>query len=40
MPIVGGRNSSNTARLAEIATRYTRCYHIEDAQELGRRGGG
>ncbi|GBC76026.1 4-hydroxy-3-methylbut-2-enyl diphosphate reductase [bacterium HR07] len=32
--VVGGRNSSNTCRLAEIASQYTTCYHIEDASEL------
>jgi 4-hydroxy-3-methylbut-2-enyl diphosphate reductase len=36
MLIIGGRNSSNTTRLAEIATRYTRCYHIENLKELER----
>ncbi len=32
--VIGGRNSSNTCRLAEIASQYTTCYHIEDASEL------
>ncbi len=32
--VIGGRNSSNTCRLAEIAGEYTTCYHIEDASEL------
>ncbi len=32
--VVGGRQSSNTNRLAEIASRYTECYHVEDASEL------
>jgi 4-hydroxy-3-methylbut-2-enyl diphosphate reductase len=32
--VIGGRNSSNTCRLAEIAREYTTCYHIEDASEL------
>lgn len=34
--VIGGRNSSNTTRLAEIATRYTKCYHIENLKELER----
>ncbi len=32
--VVGGRQSSNTNRLVEIASEYTRCYHVEDASEL------
>lgn len=32
--VIGGRNSSNTCRLAEIASEHTTCYHIEDASEL------
>lgn len=36
MLVIGGRNSSNTTRLAEIAARYTRCYHIENPKELER----
>lgn len=32
--VIGGRNSSNTCRLTEIAQLYTNCYHIEDASEL------
>lgn len=32
--VIGGRNSSNTCRLAEIASQYTTCYHIEDVTEL------
>ncbi|MFQ6090555.1 MAG: 4-hydroxy-3-methylbut-2-enyl diphosphate reductase, partial [Candidatus Bipolaricaulia bacterium] len=36
MLVIGGRNSSNTTRLAEIAARYTRCYHIENLEELER----
>lgn len=35
--VIGGRNSSNTIRLAEIASRYTRCYHIESSDELESR---
>lgn len=37
MLVIGGRNSSNTTRLAEIAARYTRCYHIENPKEVERR---
>jgi len=32
--VVGGRQSSNTNRLVEIASEYTSCYHVEDASEL------
>lgn len=32
--VVGGRKSSNTNRLAEIAKEYTMCYHVESAEEL------
>ena len=32
--VVGGRKSSNTNRLAEIANEYTTCYHVESADEL------
>lgn len=32
--VVGGRQSSNTNRLVEIASLYTECYHLEDAAEL------
>jgi len=32
--VIGGRNSSNTARLVEIASEYVTCYHVEDATEL------
>lgn len=34
--VVGGHQSSNTNRLAEIAARYTECYHVEDASEIQR----
>lgn len=37
MLVIGGRNSSNTTRLAEIAARYTGCYHIESPSQLERR---
>ncbi|RMD93024.1 MAG: 4-hydroxy-3-methylbut-2-enyl diphosphate reductase [Calditrichaeota bacterium] len=32
--IIGGYNSSNTNHLAEIASQYTRAYHIDDASCL------
>ncbi len=32
--VIGGFNSSNTTHLIEIASRYTRAYHIEDASDL------
>jgi 4-hydroxy-3-methylbut-2-enyl diphosphate reductase len=32
--VIGGFKSSNTARLAEIASDYTESHHIEDASEL------
>lgn len=34
MIVVGGRNSGNTKRLAEICERHTRTFHIETAGEL------
>jgi len=34
MIVVGGRNSGNTKRLAEICTKHTRTEHIETAEEL------
>lgn len=34
MIIVGGRYSSNTVKLKDICEQYTRCYHIERAEEL------
>lgn len=34
MIVVGGRNSGNTRRLAEICARHTRTKHIETADEL------
>lgn len=34
MIVVGGRNSGNTRRLAEICARHTRTEHIETADEL------
>jgi len=35
MIIIGGRNSANTARLAELSKRYCKdTYHIETAEEL------
>jgi (E)-4-hydroxy-3-methyl-but-2-enyl pyrophosphate reductase len=32
--VVGGRQSSNTNRLVEIASEYTNCYHVQEASEL------
>jgi 4-hydroxy-3-methylbut-2-enyl diphosphate reductase len=32
--VVGGHNSSNTNRLAEIASLYSECYHVESSDEL------
>ena len=34
MIIIGGRNSSNTAKLYDICSKNVRCYLIEDASEL------
>ncbi len=34
MVVIGGRNSANTTRLAEICAAHTATHHIEDAQEL------
>jgi len=34
MLIVGGKNSANTKRLAEISQKNVRTYHIETAKEL------
>ena len=34
MIVIGGRNSSNTKRLHEIASQFTRSYHIEHPDEL------
>ncbi len=34
MVVIGGKNSSNTKRLHEIASKYTRSYHIEHPDEL------
>lgn len=36
MVVVGGRNSSNTLRLAELCSRIIPTYHIESASELRR----
>lgn len=32
--VIGGKNSANTSRLAEVCSRYVRTFHIEDADEL------
>jgi 4-hydroxy-3-methylbut-2-enyl diphosphate reductase len=32
--VIGGRKSSNTNRLVEIASEYISCYHVEDSTEL------
>jgi len=37
MLIVGGKNSANTQRLAEIARQYTITYHIETAREISKK---
>ena len=34
MIVVGGKESSNTAKLCEICSEYCKCYHIENADEL------
>jgi 4-hydroxy-3-methylbut-2-enyl diphosphate reductase len=34
MLVIGGKNSGNTQRLAEICMKYTRTYHIETREEL------
>jgi 4-hydroxy-3-methylbut-2-enyl diphosphate reductase len=34
MLVIGGYNSSNTNHLADLASRYTRSYHIENARNL------
>jgi len=34
MFVIGGKNSANTSRLAEVCSRYVRTYHIEDAGEI------
>lgn len=34
MLVIGGKNSGNTQRLAEICEKYTRTYHIETSDEL------
>lgn len=34
MFVIGGKNSANTSRLAEVCSRYVRTFHIEDADEL------
>ncbi len=37
MLVVGGRNSSNTGKLAEICSRYCRTVYIESASELSKQ---
>lgn len=34
MIVIGGKESSNTAKLCEICSDYCKCYHIENADEL------
>ncbi|HID32122.1 MAG TPA: 4-hydroxy-3-methylbut-2-enyl diphosphate reductase [bacterium (Candidatus Stahlbacteria)] len=34
MLVVGGKNSANTSRLAELCSRYVRTFHIEDGDEI------
>lgn len=34
MIVVGGKDSSNTAKLCEICSEFCKCYHIENADEL------
>lgn len=34
MIVIGGKESSNTAKLCEICGGYCKCYHIENADEL------
>ncbi len=34
MIVIGGKESSNTAKLCEICSSYCKCYHIENADEL------
>ena len=34
MIIIGGKNSSNTKKLVEVAEQYVRTYHIENSEEL------
>lgn len=36
MVVIGGRNSSNTRKLAEICSQYCQTFHIEEAGELPR----